>query len=166
MDGNRREVFRFHQRHDEGVAGTGRVAEQVDPLLVDVELRRQHLDEVVKEIRTILGYPPALGRKRVGRGQHDAFFLRQRRPRIDKRFAVAPGSVEEDDERRRFGLLRRFGNKQVIRPVPAAGAECFLRRLVCRRGRERQQQRETARQQPRHAPQYTLNRQTQTAADD
>jgi len=72
----------------------------------------------------------------IGRSQDDAFFPRQRRPRIEQRFAVAPGPVEEDDERRRFGLLRRFRNKQVIGPGPASGTECFLRSLVCRRRRE------------------------------
>src|SRR6476646_8579425 len=139
------------------------MAEQVDTLPVDIELGGQHFDQVVQEVWPILGNSPALRCERIWSGEDDAFFPGQRCPGIEKRLAVATGTMQQDDEGRRAGLLGRLGNQQVIGSCFTAGAERFLRRLVGTRNGRRQQKRQTAGKEGgakvEHAREYTPNRQ-------
>src|SRR5689334_18740644 len=126
------------------MTGPGRVAEQIYTLSIDIELRRQHLDQVIEEVGSIFGNAPALRCECIRSGENDPLFLGEGCPGIEKRLAVATGTVQQDDERRRGGLLRRLGNQQVIGSGFTAGAERFLRRLVGGRHRERQSEGEEA----------------------
>jgi hypothetical protein len=84
VDRDRREVLGLHQCHHERVPRASGVTEQVHALLVDIELHRQHLYQVVQEVGSVLGHTPTLWCERIRRGEDDAFLFRERRPWIEK----------------------------------------------------------------------------------
>lgn len=120
------EVLGFEDGHGEPVHGARRVSKKVDAPWIDRVLHTKHFDEGIQEIGAILAHVPALAGHRIRRGEDDPVLLCKRCPRVHQRSTVAPGAVEQHEERRKPILRCRLRHKQVVRAGLAARTEGFL----------------------------------------
>lgn len=135
-------VLGLEDRHRQGMSRARRVTEQIDAAAIDVLLIGEEFHQIMQEVRSVFRNAPAFGRCRVWRGEDDAFFFRERSPRIDERLAVAAGPVQKDQQRR--DRRRRLGNEEVIGSRASARSESLDGHLVCGRSRRRNYEREEA----------------------
>src|SRR5438046_311803 len=103
------------------------MTEQIRAARVDRVLRLDGFDEEVEERWSVRRDLPSAPIARIGTGDDEALALGEIAPGIDERTAVAAGSVERDEQRRRR-RVDRLRDEEVIRPLVAIDRH----RLSCR----------------------------------